>query len=260
MLWIVPAARCHTQENQLSPSLGETLGDDAMTLVYDAGAIITSPLHFSGQDWLFTGGAFAGIAALHGLDGGARAFALRNQNSTGDNIASAAKLYGDGAYAAGGSIVVYTIGLLGHEPSVRETGLEMIEALSFAGAATTIAKSILGRSRPYTEDGPHMYKFFQTDNDYESLPSGHSTVAFALSSVLAARIKNRYATIGLFSVAGLAAYSRLYEDQHWLSDVVTGGAIGTAMGLAVAGLHEKDSKMGLLIIPNLRGATLVYRF
>ena len=77
----------------------------------------------------------------------------------------------------------------------------VIESVFYAGVITSILKSLIGRSRPYTNDGSHFYKPIQFNTSHTALPSGHSTVAFAISTVLSKRIHNTYASIGLYSLA-----------------------------------------------------------
>ncbi|MCX6165921.1 MAG: phosphatase PAP2 family protein, partial [Ignavibacteriae bacterium] len=113
---------------------------------------------------------------------------------------------------------------------VRETGRMIFEAVLFSGIITDVTKVIAGRSRPYTERGPYFYKMFTFDEGSLSFPSGHSTVAFAVSSVLANRLHNVYASIGLYTLSTVTALSRIYSDKHWASDVVLASAIGYFVG------------------------------
>jgi membrane-associated phospholipid phosphatase len=133
----------------------------------------------------------------------------------------------------------------------------LFESVVLAGLANMTLKSVIGRSRPQTEEGPFRFRGFQTALERTSLPSGHSTVAFAVSSVLARRIDNPYATVGLYGMAALTAVSRIYHDNHWLSDTFLGAAIGTSVGLAVAGGGEETS---VSIEPSGSGLRLSYRF
>jgi hypothetical protein len=88
---------------------------------------------------------------------------------------------------------------------------------------------------------------------------GHSAVAFAVSSILAGRIKNTYASIGLYSLAALTARSRVYHDEDWLSDTFLGGAIGTVVGISVVELHEQhDRRSYLKIVPTMHGFRVTY--
>jgi membrane-associated phospholipid phosphatase len=83
-----------------------------------------------------------------------------------------------------------------------------------------------------------MFNFFETDFDHTSFPSGHTVVAFTTSSVLAATIKNTYASIALYSLAGLTAYQRIYSNNHWFSDTVLAAIIGTVVGNALVKINE----------------------
>jgi membrane-associated phospholipid phosphatase len=170
---------------------------------------------------------------------------------------SAGREYGREIYGLSLAGGLYAGGLVfGHEPT-RTTGRMLFESVVLAGLANMTLKSVIGRSRPQTEEGPFRFRGFQTALERTSLPSGHSTVAFAVSSVLARRIDNPYATVGLYGMAALTAVSRIYHDNHWLSDTFLGAAIGTSVGLAVAGGGEETS---VSIEPSGSGLRLSYRF
>jgi len=49
------------------------------------------------------------------------------------------------------------------------------------------------------------------------------SIAFAVTSVLAARVKNTAASIVLYAVAGLTAVSRVYDDARWISGNILAG-------------------------------------
>ncbi len=97
-----------------------------------------------------------------------------------------------------------------------------------------------------------MFDLFKTDNPHNSFPSGHTVVAFTTSSVLAASIKNTYASIALYSLAGLTAYQRIYSNNHWFSDTVLAAIIGTVVGNALVKINDdrfdQDEKEGRINI------------
>jgi membrane-associated phospholipid phosphatase len=74
-------------------------------------------------------------------------------------------------------------------------------------------------------------------NDHLSLPSGHATVAFALSSVIAGLYPRRWWQIFWYALAVITAVSRMYHDQHWLSDVLFSALLGTAVGVWLVNQH-----------------------
>ena len=86
-------------------------------------------------------------------------------------------------------------------------------------------------------------ELFEFESDFEetSLPSGHTSTAFTVATVLSQRIDNTYASIALYSMASLTALQRVYVDRHWFSDTILGAALGTVVGLKVVKLHEENS-------------------
>jgi membrane-associated phospholipid phosphatase len=135
-------------------------------------------------------------------------------------------VYGFVQYPAIASGAMYITGLAVRNKWIRVTARLWLEALSYSGGAVMLIRYVTGRTRPYYSDNPFKYTWFQTNNDTQAFPSGHTVVAFATSTILAHRIDNIYASIGLYALASLTAYSRLINNQHWLSDVIAGAVLG----------------------------------
>ena len=157
-----------------------------------------------------------------------------------DNITKIGQYYGEVVPAVSLSAGIYTAGLIFSERSVSLTGRLLGESLLYAGTFNMLLKILFSRSRPYNEKGNMDFWNYKFKNDFYSLPSGNSTVAFTLSTVLAERINNIYATIGLYSLATLTAYQRIYSDNHWFSDIVLGAVIGIVISHAVVNLNKDD--------------------
>jgi len=77
-----------------------------------------------------------------------------------------------------------------------------------------------------------------------SFPSGHATVGAAIAIglvivLLPAGPRRRRLEVAAGAFAFVMAFSRIYLDVHWFSDVVTGTAIGAAVVIGVAAaVHE----------------------
>jgi membrane-associated phospholipid phosphatase len=242
-------------------SLFATVGDDATTFFSHAGKIFTSPLRWQEKDVLTAYYILDGTIASFAFDDPIRRFALRHQSKFSDDVFSLSREYGSEIYGLSLGGGLYLGGLVFRSEDVRVTGLMLVESIVFSGTVTTVIKSFVGRSRPYTEEGTLRFHGVEFNNDYASLPSGHSTVAFAISSTLAGRFKNTWVSIGLFSLAAATAASRIYTDDHWFSDTFLGAAIGTTVGMSVVRLHEKnDNETLLYITPALSGLKLQLQF
>ncbi len=67
-------------------------------------------------------------------------------------------------------------------------------------------------------------------NDYQSFPSGHTAEAFLSATFLYEEYKNVsvWYGVGGYLVAGTVGYLRIYNNAHWLHDVVAGAGFGIA--------------------------------
>jgi membrane-associated phospholipid phosphatase len=73
-----------------------------------------------------------------------------------------------------------------------------------------------------------------------SFPSGHAAATFAFASVIERHLGYRLAWPTLV-IATYVGTSRLHDNVHYLSDVVFGAAVGTAVGWTVVGRHGRSS-------------------
>jgi membrane-associated phospholipid phosphatase len=247
------------------PSGVAIMESDGLKFLQGAGHILSAPVRWNGSDWLALGGAGVGTAAVSGLDIDGRLFMQKHQTTGNNTLATAAEQYGNGfnmiALSAGG----YIAGLALDERWVRETSLLAGSAIVIAGAVSTVVKVLVGRARPYTGDGHMTFKPFSLPLvDVASFPSGHTIVAFAFSGVLAERIKNTWASIGLYGLAASCGLSRMYTDEHWVSDVVFGAILSVAVSHSLVRWFESgedsSNQSGLRIVPGAQSLTLVWTF
>ncbi|HNV73292.1 MAG: phosphatase PAP2 family protein [Gemmatimonadetes bacterium] len=129
---------------------------------------------------------------------------------------------------------------------VKHIGVESTQAVMLSGVLTIGIKGLIGRSRPNAspDDPDHFYPgrgFF--DARRSSFPSGHTSAAFALATVLSRELSGRYPSKrwlirgALYGAAGSVGLARMYQNAHWPSDVVTGAALGTLSGMQALSWH-----------------------
>jgi undecaprenyl-diphosphatase len=97
-------------------------------------------------------------------------------------------------------------------------------AVGLPGLLVTIVKRWIGRVRPSAQ-GPFAYEPFSWRPEYASLPSGHTTTAFAALIAVGAIFPR--ARPFLWGYALLIAASRIAVTAHYSSDVIAGAAVGT---------------------------------
>jgi undecaprenyl-diphosphatase len=107
----------------------------------------------------------------------------------------------------------------------------MILACALAGAGTRLVKIAVGRARPSIQTEA-AWKGPSLSARYNAFPSGHtaaSTAFFATLALACWRIGTPFLVIPL-----LIAFSRIYINAHYLSDVVCALLIGLLSAFAVA--------------------------
>ena len=106
----------------------------------------------------------------------------------------------------------------------RAFALESAVALAPVNLAAEALKWVVDRPRP---DGSR-------DRKNSSFPSSHAANAFTLAAVIGRRW--RRVAIPAWLLAVFVAYSRLYVDRHWFSDVLGGAALAVAGAWLAASL------------------------
>ena len=152
-----------------------------------------------------------------------------------------------GAYLIG--ISLYTYGRAAKKQRVADLGLHGTESLFIGQMLSYGLKGVFGRARPYvnTQD-PHNYSAFRgfrgSGGHYRAFPSGHSIAAFAAAATVTSEAKRWWRGsewyVGPLMYGGAAAvgWSRMFDNKHWATDVLTGAAIGTFVGLKVVHYHH----------------------
>lgn len=239
-----------------------TTKDDIIIGLHTGYEVFTSPANFETKDWIYGGLAVAVTGAAFLIDDDIRNNFKKNHSSLLDNISEVGHNYGNAAYAVAFSGTVYLGGKIFCEEKYATTGRMLLEGLFYAGITSTIIKSTLGRSRPYTNDGHSRFSGFQIKTETTSMPSGHVTVAFAMSSVLAERIDNVYASLFLYSLAASTVFQRIYSDSHWSSDTILGALIGYTIGKAVVKFdnEQKLNSVSFSTYYLLNGAGLNFKY
>ena len=199
---------------------------DAGHAFYSGIGLIKSPFTASESDWIPVLSAGAGTGALFLIDGEIKDIVNSNHNKTNN------WMFGTDAYITKYSVSLstsglYLTGLLFRKPAIRRTGLYAMESVIAATSITSMLKIVFGRSRPYLNEGETKFRVFNGNPErYRSLPSGHTTTAFALVSVMAKSVDNIWWKSIWYGGGVMVGLSRIYHDRHWLSDTALGGFIG----------------------------------
>jgi hypothetical protein len=171
------------------------------------------------------------------------------------------------------SIVTYGVGRLAHSPTPADVGLHWAQALLLTDVISQAIRGPVGRARPrVSPDDAFKFKFGSgfTNFDYRSFPSLHSAVGFATAGALMEEVRVHnpaatwYAAPFLYGFAVIPGLTRMYLNQHWASDVVSGAFIGQFLGHRVvhyAHTHKRNkidrALLATSVTPDGFGGTLV---
>ncbi|MDP9205115.1 MAG: phosphatase PAP2 family protein [Gemmatimonadota bacterium] len=199
---------------------------------------------FVGKDALLLGAYTIGTVAVAPLD---IAVAKRLQyKGTQENRFLRRAATGFRVLAVPGSVIagvgLYGIGRAQGQRRLQSLGLHSVESILIADVLGGTIKFTAGRARPYVDiDNPADFQLFRglTDHKYQSFPSGHTINAFAFASTVTRETQfwwphsAWYVGTVMYGGATLMGLSRIYNNQHWASDVMAGAAIGTLIGVKV---------------------------
>ena len=227
------------------------------SLLHNFGEQATAPFKFRTRQLLETGAAIGITAGLIHIDNEIDEWA-RDQKQKHSWINKSSPVI----TRFGGDWGVYSVigaGLLSavckNEKAVQ-TSLLATQAMITSGVWANAIKILTGRERPIadyafskSEGGAWYGPFAAWDQDlairkpvsaFDAFPSGHTATAFSIATVFASQYKDVKAVpVICYSAATLVGVSRLFEHEHWASDVFAGGLLGYLCGKQVVNHYNK---------------------
>lgn len=218
-------------------------------------AYVTAPARWNGRDWLLFGGALAAVSVAHSFDTSVRthfadgsrvSVSNGSPNSVSDALPAAALFLGTWGFAK----------LTDNEDGRREAHA-MVEAGALSVASAYAIGYVARREAPNQTTHPNRWESSGT-----SFPSEHTTLAFAIGTVLAESGNDHYRWVRRvlgYGAAGYTSYERLHHNAHWLSDTVAGAALGAASArFAMNRRRAAQSQGELALQPIPRGVMITY--
>ena len=229
--------------------------NDFSIFMEDGVNLATAPFSFTTTDWMKTGALLLATGLAFSLDPKIKEEVNYQHTPALDNATGFGEKYGSISYAGILSGGIYLTGKIIGNKSLATTGRMLTESVLYSGLAVSLLKYTVGRSRPYTDEGPVTMFTYSFQEANVSFPSGHTATAFAISTVLANRIDNPIATVALYGLAGFTGYQRIYDNKHWFSDVFVGAVIGYFIGRSIVSSEDnrgsKDFWGDLNVMPTV---------
>ncbi|MFA5160874.1 MAG: phosphatase PAP2 family protein [Elusimicrobiales bacterium] len=256
-LALVPAAKAGGDETVLfSPAYGKRVVKDIIE-------VPVKPFHWDKKDLTIAGSVLGATGIAFIFDSQIRDYYYNpaHRNNFWDSVSDVTTHFGDykmqlplimGSWAAGlatGNSTLTKIAADGAEASIIAAGL-----------ITPMLVYITGRALPC--DGEDAYKFRPFTPMRYSFPSGHTTEAFTMAAVIDQNLRKHFGywhTPFVYAMAVGTAHSRVYDETHYLSDVVLASGIGWGVGYWIAN-KPRNPENSVMLLPSPSGLMVAVKF
>jgi membrane-associated phospholipid phosphatase len=182
--------------------------------------------------WWEAAAVTGGVAALLADDRHVLHDTREHPTSGADDVASVFREAGDIKVYTALTLGMLGAGLLSNNAGIIRTGAQLAASGALAATSFGLLKVVAGRSRPDAGQGAYDFHPFAGGG---SFASGHSALAFALATTLGDASRSTWVTAGLYVIATGTAWSRVYNERHWPSDVFLGAVLGVTSAKLVNG-------------------------
>jgi len=210
-----------------------------------AGAQSTSPPKpplFTTADAIWSAVFLGGSVALSTADVRITHWMLDHHSESRNTVARDFARVQEGTLTLG-NLALYGIARVAKANTMADITFHAAESVVVGSIASQIIRGPLGRARPYYTNYDDQYDFHWFKGfgnfKYRAFPSIHTASAFGVATVYtleAQRHSHKAAWIVGPIAYGLAAapgISRLYQGQHWASDILSGAFMGTLAGAKI---------------------------
>jgi membrane-associated phospholipid phosphatase len=175
--------------------------------------------------WLTAGLALTSAALM---DEHIRTASLEHRSGALDALADAGNQLGTGRNIIGALALTYVGARVLHRKPLADRVLRVAAGYAVSNAIVSVLKPVVGRHRPDSTNDAWRFNPFSSDGSWHSFSSSHAVHAFSLSAGVAMTSRQPWVQALAYAESSVVAWSRVYDDQHWTSDVTASAVIGIA--------------------------------
>lgn len=217
-------------------------------LLEDIQSVVTEPLRWQNQQWKNFGWASLAVVGTAVVIDSPLRDEMRRQPKDNNFMLNIERFGAE--YSIGVVGGFYLAGSLADNDTAIMVAQDGLTASIIAsGLITPALKIATGRSRPYENTGTSDFQSLGTSKRNSSFPSGHTTEAFALASVISAHYEETWIKSSAYTVAALVGIARTYHDAHFASDVLAGAFIGGWVGHGVVAHNQSRRTRNMVLLP-----------
>jgi PAP2 superfamily len=173
-----------------------------------------------------------GIVTSAALDPEMREWALHTHSRSLDRLAKSVNPIGTTRILVPGMALTYVGALLTRDESLANGTLNTAAAYIASDIVESVLKPLVGRERPHVEGNSHRFRSFTGNGDWHSFPSAHVAHITSIAQAISMQTQSGSVTALCTSLVALMAWDRVYEDQHWTSDVTATIALSSIISSA----------------------------
>jgi membrane-associated phospholipid phosphatase len=183
---------------------------------------------FPARAWIIP----VGIVTSAALDPETREWALHTHSRSLDRLAKSVNPLGTARVLVPGIAITYVGALITHDESLATGTLNTAAAYIASDLAESVLKPVIGRERPHVEGNSHRFHLITGNGDWHSFPSAHVAHITSIAQAISMQTQSGSLTAVCSSLVALMAWDRVYEDQHWTSDVTATIALSSIISSA----------------------------
>lgn len=217
-------------------------------LLDDIHHVVTAPSRWEKEEWQGLGWASLAVAGTALVVDAPLRDAMRRQPQNNSFMLNIERFGAEYSVAVAGGF--YLAGsITDNEKAILLAQDSLTASIIASGLITPALKIIAGRDRPYENTGTNNFQSLGASNPSSSFPSGHTTEAFALASVISAHYDEKWIKSSAYTVATFVGIARTYHDAHFASDVLAGALIGNFVGQQVVAHNQSKRSTSVILFP-----------
>jgi hypothetical protein len=207
--------------------------------------ILSSPLRLTPKGTAITGLTLLGTLYLLNEDEEYLSDIADTRRESSDDTFDRLRVLGRNVPSTAAGL--YLMGYFFDSKTLKSNSLESLEAVAITALITAGSGYVIGHKGP--QDSLDSDEF-EPVSKFRSMPDMDSSLIFSIASVYAYE-KPVLESLLYYGIATGTAYSRLYFQEAWPSDVFLGSILGTAIGRTVASRSRNGERSKYTVLPVL---------